>query len=207
MKNLALASLTKVINTYLKLDAESTQRFTKLHGKAITIELMPLHLTFQCLFTESGVVIQSDNILVTDATIRGTPLQLMGVMFTKENRQRFFADDVVMEGNAEFGQQVVDLFDELHIDWEEHASRVIGDVPAHHIGRLMRDIKGWLRKTDANLTQDISDYIHEEVEWLPTREALQDFFLDIDTLRMDVDRIDARIKKLDANLTEGKEPQ
>lgn len=202
MKKLFLPSLAKAINACLALDPESKQRLHKLLGKAITIELLPFHFIFQCVFTEHGVNIQRDEMLQTETSIRGTPMQMLGVMLTKENRHRFFAEDLIIEGNAELGQQVVELFDELQIDWEEYLSHFVGDVPAYHTGRFIRSMGDWLRKADKTFSQNVNEYIHEEAACLPPREALNDFFSEIDTLRMDVDRVEARIKNLKAHLIE-----
>jgi len=206
MKKMLLPSLTKAINRYLSLDPESKRRLSKLKGKAITIEFLPFHFTFQCLFHEDHVELQKDELLHTDTKIRGTPLQMLGVMLTKDNRQRFFAEDLVIEGNAEFGQQVIELFDELHIDWEEHLSRFTGDIPAYQVGRLLRGMNHWLSETEKSFAQNVNEYIHEEADYLPAREALQDFFAEIDTLRMDVDRTEAKINHLLA-LTENEVKQ
>jgi ubiquinone biosynthesis accessory factor UbiJ len=207
MKPLFLTSLTKAMNAYLNLDPESKQRLHKLQGKIITIEFLPFHFIFQCLFSEHGIDIKTDDLLKADTTIRGTPMQMLGVMITKDNRHRFFADDLKIEGNAELGQQVTELFDELQIDWEEHLSRLVGDVPAHHIGRLIQNIGSWLHNTEQSVTQDTSDYLHEEAAWFPSDVALQDFYDEIDTLRMDVDRIEARIKQGMESLTDHEETQ
>lgn len=200
MKKIIFPPLAKAINTYIDLDPESKQRVSKLHGKIIAIEFLPIHLTFQCLFTENGIDILTDEALEVDTTIRGTPLQMLGVMISKENRQRFFAEDLVIEGNAELGQQVVELFDHLHIDWEEYLSKAVGDVPAYHAGNFLRKVGSWLTQSEKNLGQNINEYVHEEAKWFPSREALQDFFDEIDSLRMDVDRVEARIKNLSINL-------
>lgn len=201
MKTVLLPFLTDVINAYLLLDTESTSRLNKLQGKRITIELLPFHWVFHCTFTVQGVTLEDNEMLAPDAYLRGTPLQMMGVMLAKEERHRFFADDLTLEGDAEVGQQVIALFDELHIDWEEYLSRVIGDAPAYHARRMMQDIGDWLKRTDKTLTDDVNEFIHEEAEWLPTREALNDFFQDIDGLRMDVDRVEAKINQLQTALT------
>jgi ubiquinone biosynthesis protein UbiJ len=195
-----LPSLTKAINAYLRLDPESKQRLKNLRGKAITIEFLPFHFIFQCVFSEDSVELQADEWLQTDTKIRGTPLQMLGAMLTKDNRQRFFAEDLLIEGDATIAQQVIELFDELQIDWEEYLSRLVGDVPAYHVGRTLRDMKEWLHNTEKTLAQNINEYIHEEAGFLPVREALQDFFSEIDTLRMHVDRIEARFVRLRTSL-------
>ena len=200
------SSLNKAINSYLQLDPESLQRIKVLHGKTIAIEFLPLHLKLLCQFNDDGIRILSNDHAATDITIdtaiRGTPLQMLGVMIAKENRHRFFADDLVIEGNAELGQQVVELFDHMHIDWEEYFSRIVGDVPAYHAGRVLRKFNSWLGTSENSLSDDINEYVHEEAKWLPTRESLQDFFAEVDIIRMDIDRMEARLKALTTTIYE-----
>lgn len=203
MKNFFLSSLNKTINAYLALDPESKNRFTALEGKTVTIKLLPLHFIFQFIFTEQGIRIQeADETTQADTQICGTPMQFMGMMINKEDRKRFFADDLTLSGNAELGQQVIALFDELEIDWEEYLSHLIGDAGAHQLSRVVSGVQQWLTNTQNILAQDINEYVHEEALWFPSREALQDFFSEIDTLRMDVDRAEAKIKRITALLTE-----
>ena len=189
-----LSSLTNAINAALRLDPESGKRIRKLQGKTISIELLPFHFKFECLFDESGLHLSQNEILPVDVSLRGTPLQLLGVMLTRQNRHHFFAEDLVMDGNAETGQQVVDLFDHLHIDWEEQLSRLIGDIPAHHAANMIKKFNAFLDDSRKSICDNINEYVHEEAKWLPSREALNDFFSDIDLLRMDVDRIEAKMK-------------
>jgi ubiquinone biosynthesis protein UbiJ len=205
MKKNFLPLLSKAINTYLGLDPESKQRLHDLQGKAIAIELKPFHFIFQCVFTSKGVSLHQDDEIETEATLRGTPLQLAGAMLAKENRQQFFADDLIMEGNADIGLEVVDLFDSLQIDWEEYLSHVVGDAPAFHVSRFIRGVSNWLNQSEQSLSNNISEYLHEETKWLPSREALQDFFNDIDTIRMDIDRAEAKMANLKNRLLEDEE--
>lgn len=198
IKDYFLNAFSTAINRYLHLDPASTERLKLLHGKSIAVELLPIHVTLYCHFSSTGVTVQSDAHETTDAQIRGTPLQMMGAMLDKDNRQRFFAEDLQIEGNASVAQHALALFDQLHFDVDEHLSKWIGDIPAHHVGRTCRDVTGWLNKTKNTLLQNINEYVHEEAMWLPQREALQDFFTDIDNLRMDVDRLEVRVKQLAA---------
>ncbi len=198
IKDYFLNAFSTAINRYLHLDPASSDRLKLLNGKSIAVELLPIHVTLYCHFSLTGVTVQSDTLEATDAQLRGTPLQMMGAMLDKDNRQRFFAEDLQIEGNASVAQHALALFDQLHLDVDEHLSKWLGDIPAHHIGRTFRDMTGWLNKTKNTLLQNINEYVHEEALWLPQREALQDFFTDIDNLRMDVDRLEVRVKQLTA---------
>lgn len=193
MKKIFLPALTRALNHYLKLDVDSASRLALLEGKAITIEILPFHFTFQCVFTQQQVKIKTDDLQPADTHLSGTPLPMLSVMASKNHRQRFFADDIRIEGNAEVGQLVMALFDDLHIDWEDQLSHYLGDVSAYQVGRLLRGIGKWLQDTEKCVTQDVNEFIHEEALWFPTRVALDDFFHDVDTLREEVDRIEAKI--------------
>ena len=205
MNQFFLSLLAKATNSYLKLDPESLFRLEALQGSVVTIELLPFHFIFQCSFSATGINIQPGESLTATAKMKGTPLQMVGAMLVKENRQRFFADDLVIEGNADIGLQLVALFDAMHIDWEEYFAHIAGDTVAHHAGQLAGGIKKWFNQFETSFTQTISEYIQEEKQWFPAREALQDFFLDIDTLRMDTDRMEAKINLLKNHFAEGGE--
>jgi ubiquinone biosynthesis protein UbiJ len=198
MRASVFTALSKAVNAYLKLDPESATRLAALENKVVVIKLLPSSLCFYCTFMQNELQLLSpDASLSIDTTVMGTPLALAGVALTKTDRHQFFADDVKIEGDAELGQQVIALFDELEIDWEEHLSHFIGDVPAFQAGKLFRKLQRITHQFTNSLTQNVSEYLHEEKEWLPAREALVDFFADIDELRMAVDRAEAKMIRLD----------
>lgn len=200
MNTLLVNTLESALNRYLRADAESSTRLAKMAGKSISIELLPMHLHFNCHFTHDGVQLstQADPSALTKIT--GTPLQLLGALLAKKQRQQFFADDVTIEGDAEFAQHVIQLFDHVDIDWEDHASKIIGDVSAHRLGKLFVGMKSWLGTSQQNFSADMKDYLHEETAWFPSKESLRDFFSDIDNLRMDTDRLESRIAHLKSKL-------
>ena len=193
MNHLFLTPITKAVNAYLHLDPESKVRFQTLKGRVIAFEFLPFHFSFQCTFNENGMQIISNNTETAETVIKGTPLQMVGAALARNERQQFFAEDVLIEGNAELGQELINLFDELEIDWEEYASTIIGDVPAYYTNHYFNKMSNWVKQTKNNFIQNANEYIHEEKTWFPTHEALQDFFTDIDILRLDVDRIEAKL--------------
>jgi ubiquinone biosynthesis protein UbiJ len=196
MKNALLTFFQKAINRYLALDPESQHHMQKFQGKTIKIELQGLELEFLLHFTNAGIKIETDESIKPDTIIKGMPLSFLRMTLTRGDRKQFFSEDVSIQGDLELGQQVVDLFDQLEIDWEECLAQKIGDVPAHNLGRLMRGVKKWCDNSSTAFVQDLNDYLHEEKTWFPQREILQELFDEIDALRMDVDRLDVKVKQL-----------
>jgi ubiquinone biosynthesis protein UbiJ len=188
-------NLQVILNRYLSLDPESAYRIKALKNHVITIELNGLALIFQLVFTESNIQVKTNDFSNPDTTIKGTPLSLLHMTLTSD-RKKFFAENVIIEGNLELGQQVIDLFDTLEIDWEEYISRMTGDVPAHQIHRAASHLKIFTTRLRKTLMHNINEYVHEEKNLFPAPEALQDFFQEVDILRMDTDRLEARIAQL-----------
>lgn len=188
--------LEKALNHYLALDPESKRRLALLQSKIVTIQFLGTPVTLQLLFTEEKIQMSWDHFSEADITIKGTPLNLLHMSFAPNQRPRFFAEDVQVEGNMELAQHVLAIFDELEIDWEEQLSHWMGDVSAHQIGRFARGIKALNQRVRHTLSRNVNEYVHEEVNLFPSPEMLQQFLHEVDELRMDVDRIEARFERL-----------
>lgn len=200
MKDQLLKLLEQALNRYVQLDPEFVGRWQKLQGKVIAIELLPMHCAFSMVFSQEKILLSyygdQQQKKTPQVFIKGTPLALLQVALTDKNRHQFFAEDVLIEGDAELAQQVVHVFDQLEIDWEEHLARMLGDFPTYHLGNLFRKTKKFKDRINETITQNFNEYLHEEKEFFPTTEALQDFFHEVDVLRLDVDRLDAKILHL-----------
>lgn len=188
--------IEKALNRYLSLDPETKNRLHALEGKSITIILKPFNFSFQFYMKRGGVQLLLGEVYPAEIKIIGTSLSLLSLALAADKKHGFFSDDIVITGNIDQGQQIVDIFDKLEIDWEEQLSKVIGDIPAYEVGSFVRKIKNWSKESAKILWQNIDEYIHEEQPWVPPIEALKDFYDEVDELRMTADRLEARIRNL-----------
>ncbi len=103
---------------------------------------------------------------------------------------------VEIRGDAAIAQRFRELGMLLRPDLEEALARVIGDVPAHQIGRFSRLAFSWGQRAAATTMANISEYLaHERRDLVPRNEGEQ-FLRGVDTLREDVDRLEARLDLL-----------
>lgn len=192
-KNFFLNIVTQAINRYLQLDPATLTRLQELDGRSILMIILPFQWNLQLSVTKEGIKLsEAPDDYTADTIISGTPLQLFSVAASSENRHRFFAEDLKITGDAATGQKIIELFDTIEIDWEEKLARVIGDIPAVQMSKWVRKINHWFKETEQALSENISEYLHEESKLLPAPAELQDYYNDIDNLRMDVDRFEAR---------------
>lgn len=198
----ALIPIEKALNLYIQLDPLIPPRVSALEGKTLGIYfsgLMPLKCYLQ--FHQAQIHLLADYPGTPDALVTGTPLQIAKLACMKENSHHILRDHSVnIEGDVLFTQEVKKLFDEIEIDWEEHLSYIFGDIIAHQIGNVCRSTNIWRASFLDSMNLNIREYLHEEVNLLPSQEELEDFFTDIDMLRMDVDRFSAQVSRLQRRL-------
>jgi ubiquinone biosynthesis protein UbiJ len=101
--------------------------------------------------------------------------------------------DVQIRGDAELAQKFRELALLLRPDIEEELSQLIGDVPAHQIGRFARAAFGWSQKAATTTVRNVAEYFAHERQHLVPRAEGDQLLKGVDALREDVDRLEARI--------------
>ena len=82
------------------------------------------------------------------------------------------------------------------IDWEELLSQYLGDIAAHQIGNVVRDVSGWAEEARHTLAQDTVEYLRNEAAILVETREIAEFVDAVDALRSDVDRLEARLQRI-----------
>lgn len=196
---MVLAGLEIALNRYLALDPETMSRLVVLTGKVIGVELRGLGITLYMAPHSGGIQLMRDYDGAADAVISGTPLSLARVGIGEE-RGLVFAGEVEIRGDVTVGQRFEAVLREIDIDWEEQLSNLVGDVAAHQVGNLLRDTLSWGAKSMKTLGRDITEYLQEESRHLPQRDEVEKFLAAVDVLRNDVERLDARVRRLQARV-------
>lgn len=178
--------LEKALNAYLKLDPETFQQLSDLDGQCVKIQLTDLSLSFFLLFKSEGIQVLSICQILPVSIIKSTSINLLSSALTQRGAQ-----DIQIEGNVESGYQVYGLFKNIEIDWEEQLSHYTGDVVAHQVGNFARGVSRAFRAFRTSLQENISEYVHEETQWFPPRQELEDFYEDVELLRQRVERLEA----------------
>ncbi len=196
IKTASLAAFEAAINHCLQFDPDALQRLRALSGKVVGIELLGLNLKFYLLPESTGLQLRTEFEGEVDVWLRGAPLSMMRMGLGGDQQQALFSGDVEIEGDTETGQRVRDIMNELDLDWEEQLSKLVGDVVGHKIGNVVRGVADWAAQTRTTLAQDVGEYLQEESRLLPHREEIGPFLEAVDTLRADVDRLEARLQRL-----------
>jgi ubiquinone biosynthesis protein UbiJ len=162
---------------------------------SLTVEGTP----FAFFFTAEGgrVALSTRHDGDADASLSGTPIALLALAGPRaEGALR--GGGVRIEGDAEVAQKFRELLAQAQPDFEEELARVIGDVAARQVANFARGFLDWGRKAGSSLGTNVVEYLQEEGRDLPTRTETEDFLAEVDRLRDDAERLDARLARLES---------
>lgn len=188
--------MESAINGLLALDEQARDNAKSLSGKTLQVILSDLGVTFYI-----GVTHQQDLQILSyaeqpDVVIRATSINLAKMSTMDDANRMVLNQDVTISGDVGTVSQVQAFFASVHIDWEEHLSRLTGDMIANKIGSSLRAGVAWLRGSAKSLAEDASEYARYEAQYLLDKQEGEDFVEQVNQLRNDVDRLEAKIKRL-----------
>jgi len=189
------AAMESAVNTYLKMDPEAFEQFAHFSEKVIAIELEDTGIKLFCLPTQQGMTIMSQYQGDADTLISGRPISMAKLALLNDT-QVMFEGEVKISGDVELGQKFKKVLENIEIDWEEHLSRITGDVIAHKTGQAIREMASWWRNNKEHAQNNGREYLQQEIDVLPMSDEVEHFYKGIETLRDDTARIEARIKQL-----------
>ena len=189
----ATVAIETAINALLKLDDNARAQLHSLQGKIVDLHLQGLELHIYLLLHAHKIEVMRFFDGEIDVTISGAPLSMASLAASS---RAMFTGAVEITGDVEVGKQFKTLLDTLEVDWEEQLSRLTGDIVAHQIGNAVRDLNRTLDRAVYSFSANLGEYLREESRLTPTQGECDHFYTDVDTLRADVDRFDARLRRL-----------
>lgn len=202
-----LAVMEAAINRYIALDPEGIAAFAALSGRLVAIELKGFGTRVTVIPNARGLQLFGGYDAPPDCLIRGTPLGLARMGMAERKETQLLSGEVEISGDTALAQSFSAALARLDVDWEEQLARAVGDPFAHRIGNRVRAAGQWGRRASESLTADIKDYLQEESRLLPTRDEVDAFLNQVDTLRDDCERLAARVARLTRHAPVGDHPQ
>ncbi|EIJ41739.1 hypothetical protein BegalDRAFT_0828 [Beggiatoa alba B18LD] len=181
------------LNQALKLVSRDFSLLGHLDDKVILLDIQGFNIQLYLLPSiVTGFTVLSDYQGNPDATIQGLPFSLLRLL--RQPAGTVSRDeDIVLQGDMDVIQGLMQVFRQLQVDWEEKLSQWIGDVPAHQLGRVVQQTQHYAQSQWQTGEANISEYLQEELKALPAHAEVQAFLDAVDVLRDDVERLEQRI--------------
>lgn len=197
MNLLPIKTLEKTFNRYLNLDGDSPKLLAPLIGKVMGLHIQRPKIALFFSFHQTSVQLSTEPPATVNTEIYTTLFQLMRLKWNKSSS--LVNAQFHIKGDVETAQLFNELFEKHQIDWEEHLSKLIGDVTAHKMMQLLRKPAAFIKTNQTKLAEDITEYCQEEALILPSNNEVDIFRREVDALRLQIDRLQAKIELLKKN--------
>lgn len=177
----------------LQLDRESFQKLDAYQGKIVCFEIdgfQPIYLQIQ----EQGFDIVVEEHIIPNLTFSGRFFDFVTLIFAKNQPHR--KPQLHIKGDIDFAKVLYDTFTQLDLDWENFLAHYFGDNAAVLMTRVFSQLRQWGKEQTYDRMQDLTRYLQDEQELLPTQEQIQTFLQQVDILKHDTARLEARMIQL-----------
>ena len=198
---LACAGLEEALNQYIALDPKAAEQLAQLHGRVIALEIAGPEIRLFLVPGPGRLQVMHLHEGEPDCLLRGSPLALARLGSAKEKAGELFGGQIEISGDTELGRRFGEILGALEIDWEEELACHTGDFIAHDIVSGARFLAEQGRRSLDNLGQHVKEYAQSEGQLLPTQKEVQLFLSKIDTLRDDMERLQARFDRLRSQIS------
>lgn len=197
--------INRALKKYLDSDPEVSTKLNKFADQCLLVHLTDINKDLLVTPVQAGLEVSeyvvdeeasNANELEITTTIHSNIASLARMGLGAEYQSMLNSGALKIEGDVEFANQLRSVFMQVDIDWEEIASKYVGDSIAYQVGLLVKRCKNYKSRSIDNFKLDISEYLQEEARILPTKVELDRFMNGVDDLDAHVQRMGARIQRL-----------
>lgn len=159
-------------------------------GKTLALDLLLFRVNLR---VNADGSLHADSSATPDAVIFVSPDLVAQLPFKGKAAFR----EARTEGDAELLSAFNDVFQQLDVDAEAELSRVLGPVAGFRLSEAGRAFGHWLKQTATDTARTLAEYAVEESPMLASQIDVARFNSNVDTLRDNVSRLEARLNQLE----------
>ena len=190
-----LASAEAALNRNIAASSQAQALVRRLEGTSLQVDVDGIARVRAACFGGRAALLAGDD-SPADAVISGSVPALLQLLKAGAPGAQI-RSSVQIRGDAEIANLYRDLFAAARPDLEEELSRWVGDLPARHLSQLAKSVRTWARRARRTAGENIAEYLQEEGRDLVTKTELEEFLRGVDGVRDSVDRIEARLLRIE----------
>lgn len=195
--NAIVDRLSALLNRNVAQSERASALARQLEGRGLSLVFEGTSIAFFLRVAGGRIALDTRDAGEVDATLSGSPLSLLSLVGPcAEDRLR--GSSFLIAGDAEVAQRFRDLLQLAQPDFEEELSRVVGDVAAHQLANVVRNVFDWGRKAADSFSTNVAEYLQEEGRDVPSRVEVEEYLEAVDQLREATDRLDARLSRAES---------
>ena len=106
--------------------------------------------------------------------------------------------NIKISGQALLAEHFSKIFKKINIDWEQVISEYTNDEFAFYANKIFCEIKNKKNEVENSILRNTREYIRDETNIFPSKEQIDNYVNDVDSLRNKIDFLEAKFKKFNA---------
>lgn len=195
-KPIAGRALELALNRALELDPDTRAALRPLAGRHVVLRVdappLALQLDVEGERLRVGPVVAP----APDLAVRGTLAGLVAQLPFLQRRGATAAGRVRIEGDADLARRLQSLARRFDPDWRHPFVEAFGEIAGVQIADAVAATLSRARAAGRGLVESGAEFLTEESRDLVARAELDAFLDDVDAVHDDVERMDARVRRL-----------
>ncbi len=193
-----LSPLARALNRNIGESTPAREICQQLDGRVVAIRVRDTGLAMFFEINDEVLDLKTDTQAEPDVVLTGSLVTLarMAGPNGHDHSPAALRGGLDVTGDAFTAQAFQKLLKHARPDPEEELSRFVGDTAAYRAGEIARGLRDWAIGARATMGANVREYLQEESRELPSRYEFERFGSNVDVLRDDVARLEARINRL-----------
>ena len=192
-----LRPLAALLNRQIQAKTPARELCAALQDRVFAVRVKETSLAMFIIVGPGEIFLTGECSDDPDVVVSGSLLSL--ARLAGRDGDAVIRDGVVdLTGDAELATQFQKLLRYGRPDLEEELSGAVGDVVAHTVSEFARNVGRWGTGVRSTMRQNVTEYLQEESRTVPSRYEADVFRKRVESLRDDVARFEARVKRLEA---------
>ncbi|MCB1678806.1 MAG: SCP2 sterol-binding domain-containing protein [Halioglobus sp.] len=197
-----LAALEAAVNRALALAPRGREQLGELAGRVFALHCSAPAVDIYLQPTAQGVRLMGRYDGPVTTSVRGAASDFTELATSRDPAATLINGRLQLDGDSAALIELQKTLAGLDIDWEAPLVDTLGDVAGHQLAQILRGALGWGRQAGHSLGRQLEEFIHEEARLSPPRLELEDFYRDVQSLEMRVERLQSRAQRLRRRLAQ-----
>ena len=193
-----IAASEQVITAGMHAANIRPERLAPMVGKVLKVRITDLDLDIWISCGEEHWWLATEPQESADVELSGTLGSLIETAkaLSQPNAPLIF-EGLDIRGSVGVLQTMQKTFQDMDLDWEDMATRVLGPVPANLLIKTLRTARAQWLTSRASLKRQTHEFLRSEQSALITSDLFSDTEKRATSLKRQIDRLDARLKRIE----------
>lgn len=191
--------LEKTLNRALLYDPATRLKLTKIQSARILVECSAPDVTLTFEIHEDNISIKTvDDGLDYDVKLKGKGEDFL--LLASTAKPHLSNTNIEVSGKITILNTIKHILSDIELDWEQALTDILGVFAGKIAADSLRASWDWTNSQRHLLKENLSAFLTDEIEVLPSLTELQSFYENVDNLNSAVQRCELRLNRIKSKL-------